>query len=294
MEEFGSIRKIDMLSQFNQFHMEVATDTDFFAPHRHSAIEIIYLFSGEAVHFVDGTAYEMHRGDMLIVNFGQIHAQRPIEPCKMAVISVAPPFLSDEFVNTDNIMDLLRVFGCSGDEDLEIYQTPKASFEGASMWEVEYTLRQMHTEYIEKKMGYLVMLRSFINILFTYIFRQYKLQPISELPDIVKIVLDYINQFYNRRLRISDLAEQCFYNSHYLGHVFKEAYGISINHYIHQRRVQAAADMLLYTDKTVEDICISVGYREKKKFYQMFKEYQKMTPLEYRRQHEKSKGAQAI
>ena len=43
-------------------------------PHTHDFIEFVYILSGKSLHTVNGVEYPMDRGDLLIVNYDELHS----------------------------------------------------------------------------------------------------------------------------------------------------------------------------------------------------------------------------
>ena len=44
--------------------------------HKHDFLELCYIISGNATHYVDGTPYQLTKGDLLVIDTDQTHYYR--------------------------------------------------------------------------------------------------------------------------------------------------------------------------------------------------------------------------
>lgn len=96
-------------------------------------------------------------------------------------------------------------------------------------------------------------------------------------------ILNYIHCNFNRKIYLNELAELGKYNPSYFSLLFKEFTGDTLTDYVKKIRMQQAKKMLLETNFSVEQICTTVGYGEKKQFYKLFKYHEGVTPSQFRK-----------
>ena len=65
-------------------HMETSDGENIGIMHKHNFIEIVYINSGSARHYMDDINYEVRKGDLIIVNYGVPHAFIPIDDSEEA------------------------------------------------------------------------------------------------------------------------------------------------------------------------------------------------------------------
>jgi len=65
---------------------------------------------------------------------------------------------------------------------------------------------------------------------------------------------------------------------------FKEATGITPLEFVQHARLKQARDLLLFTNRSVEDICHGVGYDDAATFYKLFRRHFGTSPNRFRRQ----------
>ena len=99
----------------------------------------------------------------------------------------------------------------------------------------------------------------------------------------IKDVERYIQDHYAENLTLRDLGKMYYINSSYLGQLFHKKYGISFKDYLNNCRINAAAEMLLKSDRKVADIAAEVGYKDIDYFVSKFIEINGCTPTKYRR-----------
>ncbi len=96
-------------------------------------------------------------------------------------------------------------------------------------------------------------------------------------------VLQYIEQHLDTNISNAELSKIMCLNGTYFSNTFAKHFGISPKQYILQKRIGAAAGMLIETDKTVKEIAFYYGYENEMYFYRIFQKITGMTPEKYRR-----------
>lgn len=111
----------------------------------------------------------------------------------------------------------------------------------------------------------------------------------SEQPDtVVKRAQKYILQNLDQELNREDIAAHVFVSGGYLGRLFKKELGVSLSEYVYLSRMKLAAQMLEQTDMYVTSIAMQVGFSNFPYFSTQFKKYSGYTPVEYRRNVQKT------
>lgn len=96
-------------------------------------------------------------------------------------------------------------------------------------------------------------------------------------------IKDYIDLHYHQKITLDDLAQQFFINKFYLTRLFKEQFGISVNHYLLQVRTTQAKQLLRFSNLSIEQVGQECGMNDANYFSRMFKKVEGITPGEYRR-----------
>lgn len=98
-------------------------------------------------------------------------------------------------------------------------------------------------------------------------------------------VKEYLDNNYTKQLNLDQIAEQFYVSKFYLIREFKKSFGTTIIQYILNKRIEYAKELLIYTNKSVEEISEECGFNDQSYFARQFKKSENMTCLAYRRKH---------
>lgn len=98
----------------------------------------------------------------------------------------------------------------------------------------------------------------------------------------VKYAMDYIYENIDKRLRITELANEIGVNRSYLTNMFKSVTGYSPKQLITNLRMEKAQDLLFNSDLSVSSVAEQVGYPDVLAFSKIFKQHFKVSPTKYR------------
>ena len=99
---------------------------------------------------------------------------------------------------------------------------------------------------------------------------------------ILSVVLEYVDKHFTENISQEELAARFRYNSAYFSRMFKKHRGENLSDYITKKRIDYAAELLLTTELSAEQISERVGYKSKPQFYNTFTRYTGKTPRQYR------------
>jgi AraC-like DNA-binding protein len=88
----------------------------------------------------------------------------------------------------------------------------------------------------------------------------------------------FIAMHYSDKLTVKDLAELVNLNKAYLGRLFKQQTGLSIDQYIIQIRVHNAEIMLQSGDYKVQEVAEHCGFSDVFHFYKSFRSIRGFSP----------------
>lgn len=104
--------------------------------------------------------------------------------------------------------------------------------------------------------------------------------------------MNYIDMHLNETLSLDVLARQVKHNPNYLSLLFKKELGITLTAYIRSRRVEAAKNMLLYSDYSFSRISSCLAFSSQSYFIRIFRESTGYTPRDFRNRFYLSSFAQ--
>ena len=92
----------------------------------------------------------------------------------------------------------------------------------------------------------------------------------------------FIEQHLGKPFTLDDIAKALHINKSYLSRRFAEEVGGPIMEYTRRKRIEAAANMLKHSDKTIATIAASFCFPTQSHFGELFKKIMGITPLKYR------------
>ena len=87
-----------------------------------------------------------------------------------------------------------------------------------------------------------------------------ELEGLDEMPDIAKKAISLVNKQISYPIQVNDIASEIGISSRHLSRIFKESTGESPRKYFRKLRVNAARQMVLYTNEKIDKIALSVGF----------------------------------
>ena len=109
--------------------------------------------------------------------------------------------------------------------------------------------------------------------------------------DDLKKVLNYIDRNIKRGVTLDMAAGYVGMSASYFSKFFKKYMGVNFITYVTDRKIEAAKDMLVNTDRPVVNIAYDLSYSETNYFSKTFKKKVGVTPTEYREQHLNAQAA---
>ena len=282
----GSVyQELEMSSQFVNTHRDITYSGQIVSLHSHTYLEILYCHTGANVEYLVGSdRYKLQKGDIILLAPGVSH--RPIMPEVMT-----EPYIRDVlWVNPDFLASLEQIFprtSVSNKNRSALIRTQN------TQWAFLGELFQAGVQEEEqKKEGWeAIVLGNTLKIL-AYLDRAYTDRDTdilkAEKPELLDKVTAYIENHYSDHITVDELAHKFYISSSTISHLFKQKMGLSLYHYITQRRLISAKN-LISTGIPLEHVATQVGFSDYSTFYRAFKQEYGISPRQYRSLQENSK-----
>lgn len=105
--------------------------------------------------------------------------------------------------------------------------------------------------------------------------------------ELVKNVADYISENLNHKLGLKKLTARFGVSDTYLQKSFHAVYGMPVASFIRVQKMQKAAQVLIHTDRSIDEIAAEFGYVNESKFSAVFKKLMGDSPSVFRKEHSK-------
>ena len=123
-----------------------------------------------------------------------------------------------------------------------------------------------------------------VSLLLLELTREYQQETGKErLLCVVAEVEEWIKSNYYRNFTVVQLAEEFGYQADYLSSLFKKGMGVSIIKFTNQLRIKAAKQLLMNYELSIKEAAYSCGFSDEKYFMKVFKQYEGMTPTQYKK-----------
>lgn len=104
----------------------------------------------------------------------------------------------------------------------------------------------------------------------------------NELTQMSLSIQRFLKKNFNKKITAATLSEHFDARPNYIVRVLRQTIGMSPAEFLMQYRMEEAAQWLLNTDTTVEDIALNVGFQNIYYFSTSFKKYTGVSPTKYR------------
>lgn len=105
----------------------------------------------------------------------------------------------------------------------------------------------------------------------------------SPVPGKFMDIRSYIEAHYAEKLTLDGLSAMFYVSKYHLLREYQRLFGITVTNDITARRLSCAKSKLRFSSDSIEDIALQSGFQTSSYFIKVFKRYESMTPLEYRR-----------
>lgn len=233
--------------------------------HCHDTYEILYVLEGRGRYIVEGSAYEMHAGTVIIVppfayHRVEIPRHAPYERYVINFCAGAPHADAEDlfgeggveqtgfYASSPMVQTLLGVLE-RGEVALQLPEECRRAYLRALLSEMLVLLSSMHAD--------------------------------SDMPDNRRLgarVIRYLNEHIGDELNLDKIAKHFFVSKYYLCRAFKKHNGISIHGYLTQKRVMYAKQ-LIEAGETASGAAYRVGFGDYSAFYRAYVKIVGQSPL---------------
>ena len=278
-------QELEMSSPFVNTHRDVPYSPHPVSLHSHSYIEILYCHNVAGVEYLVGPdRYKLQQGDIILIPPGISH--RPILP-----ETLTEPYVRDVmWINAEFLASLVEAFPRTAAAE---QNRPTLIRTAGTRWESLGELFSAGVREEEKReLGWeAVVVGNSLKIL-AYLDRAYADNAAggmkAETPELLDKVTAYIEAHYAEHMTIRDIAHRFYISDSSISHQFKQKMGISIYHYVTQRRLISAKN-LISKGVALEQVAVKVGFSDYSAFYRAFKQEYGISPRQYRNMQESSK-----
>ena len=261
--------------------------------HRHTYVQVNYVYKGSGYHTVGGKKNEIVKGDIFIIPPFVPHEIASNSDKKLEIFEfefrtdfVLPHIEDDE--KADGYLDFayLEPFMVVEEE-----MRPRFNLNDKMQNEVESILWEVYEEYEKQNAGYKLVSKALLLKLLVLVGRAFSNEIKGTETEKIfgkykKAVLksaQYIDENFSKSLTLDEIASKAGYSKSHFCYLFKSVMGKTYIEYLNEVRVSAAKRLLTETEMSISEIAYEVGYNSGANFNKNFKLITGVTPTSIRK-----------
>jgi len=227
----------------------------------HDKYEVLYVKEGLIHHSVNGEFFNVHSGELLLINIGTIHNlnidlsvpyERYALHFKLEIVPEKYRFLFNSFSSSNESNNVFPAEAINKTRIPELFDKINAALsENKELLAVSYVIQ------------FLYALQELNDN------SQYEKKPVK-IDRLTKLVIDYISTHSEDNIVIDDIANALFVNKYYLSHVFKASMGISVKKYIIKEKMKQAKILIKNAGISPSATANRLGYKNYNVFYKNY------------------------
>lgn len=249
----SSYRSEDLIAVHNYY-----SNATSFPPHIHDAYELLYLTKGEATYTVEGKAYLMSKGSLVITKPLKVHAVTFHVPSEYERYDI----LFDADILSTDICNMLP-------QKLDVIHFAGNAMISELFKKFDYYCNNLPAEALHSVLSHLteeILINAYIASRDAQERTSYTTNPL------VKQAVAYIEQHLTEPLTVNDVCQQLHITQSYLLHLFGQHLNISPKKYIMSKRL-AMAQMALRTGSRPTEVYKQCGFSDYSTFFRAYKNY---------------------
>ncbi len=241
--------------------------SDKFMMHAHETYEILYMLSGDADYYVEGTRYTLRCGDIMLMRKSEFHhlILKSNKRYERIIVNFDLPFI-DAF---DSEHHLLSMFD---ERPLGKYNHYSTALFPENHW--GYYLNKLVD--CKQESIRVVHLLSLLGELAEN-FKSDSFKNSGERGELVSAIVRFINENLAEQLSLDMLCERFYLSKTHLNRLFKQATGSTVWNYIVMKRLLRAHE-LLRAGENPTSVYLQCGFRDYTTFFRAYKKQFQVSP----------------
>jgi len=259
--------------------------------HKHEDVELIYVYSGNCIHFIEDGMFNMPTGDLCILAPNTNHGISVTNDETIVInILINKELLDDGFINMfDHIPQLGYFF------KTVLFEGKTAPYilfpTGMDRW-LHESIYQLWIESDKTSCLYNECLTLFVRQIFIHLIRHYNMHAVVSEPDSyehnesITALIGYITVNF-KNITLEQTATFFGYNKAYLGQLIQKYTGKTFPAFVNDIAMRKAAQLLEETDESITNIAHDIGCYDSSHFNRRFMKVFHISPSEYKKKNNK-------
>jgi AraC family transcriptional activator of pobA len=235
-----------MFANMDFLYQALRPRSTYMPMHQHNCYELVYYRFGKGTTRIGSVEYLYESNTYTIICPNTPHEERRYEDSDVIFIG---------FSIVDKNLPPLQ----------------EGSYHDESPAPIEKLLLKMKSEMQEKRAYYTEKLNLLVSDTIIEHLRNTNDNPSKTPDDNLYYARTFMDENYNQKMTIDDLAEMVGYSYHHFRHLFKKKFGVSPISYLMFKRLEKARQLLRYTELSVTSIALECGFSNEAQFCTIFK-----------------------
>ena len=256
--------------------------------HDHDHSEIVIILSGTGHHLFSGKSFPVKTGDVLVIHPGATHAY---DHQNLEMVNIIYDIRQLYLPILDGAsLPLFQLLFPDIREEMPSFGEPVLSLGPKDMEKILSLIRKMKEKFDSPHLGtklycLAVFLETAMELCWLYSGGKPEKE---EKPFRIGETMAYMNEHYQERISIGQMARKAYTSQRNFFLQFKNATGCTPIQYLIKLRISRATEMLLHTTMSVGEIADRCGFPDSNYFCKTFHVHIGMSPRQYRRENSRS------
>lgn len=279
----------EALNPYNSHSFLLRQFSEFTAPyHFHPEYELTLIVKGKGNRYVGNHMGTYDDGDLVLLGSNLPHCWKnePLttgeENVSSVVIQFAPDFLGHDFLGKPELSLITHLLKKSAHG---------IQFTGKTATTINAGMQSLTLEEnsFKRLLGLLDLLYSLaISKEYLLLDQQGLTSPASGArSERINAILGYIIDNYKNEILLDEAAALVNMTTNAFCKYYKKTTGKTFIETVTDYRINYAIQQLIYSDRSISDICFDNGFGDLSHFYKLFKRKMKLSPLKYRKEFRK-------
>lgn len=210
-------------------------------------------------------------------------ANAQYERSRLSVLFRPPKVRHCDFVGAQGAKCLLVEFSEAWISTFERSSTAIAEPSLHQLGVIPNLAQRAYREWLQNDNASPIAIEALALEMIAHLVRERETKPCDRSPFWLRKVIQRLDEGFTVTPTLTELAELADVHPTHLAREFRRHYSKSVGEYLRQRRVDAACQMLVRTDRPLVEIALATGFAHHAHFAVIFKRFVGLTPSEYRR-----------
>ncbi|MEG1926132.1 MAG: AraC family transcriptional regulator [Ruthenibacterium sp.] len=252
-------------------------NVEYRTPHLHRDFEFNLIIEGNASFLCGNNTFEVHSGDLLVLNPNQLHEIRSdTNGVTLLCLQIHPNYYNQ----------IIPAF-----ETIQFDAMPFSKIDTKKRAEINQVLIQLANCYVKQPPYFEVECSANLHSLLTLMLRETEHHQLSDTElhsfhqktERLLRLLDFVDNNYSHKIRLSDFAAQEKLDMSYVSHFIKDNLNQNFQDYVMAVRYNQARKLILSTNRSLYDISYESGFSDMRYLKQAFQLHAGVSPETFKK-----------